>query len=56
MEKIWRHTFYDKLKVAPEEHPVLLTEVPLNPTFNREKITKTMFEKFDVPGNISPMD
>jgi len=47
MEHIWDHTFGpEKLNIDPTNSKVLLTEPPLNPLRNREKMIEVMFEKY----------
>ena len=50
MEKIWGHIFTHELRVAPEDYNVMLTETPLNPKENKEKMAQLMFEYFNVKG------
>ncbi|XP_069326393.1 uncharacterized protein [Eulemur rufifrons] len=49
MEKIWHHSFYQVLHIAPEQHPVLVTDPPLNATANKEKVMQILFETFNIP-------
>ena len=44
--QVWNHTFYDKLQIDPKKCKVLLTEPPMNPRSNRERLITEMFETF----------
>ncbi len=46
MEHLWHYTFYDKMKIEPSKHRIMLTEAPGNPLINRERTLTTMFEKY----------
>jgi centractin len=48
MEHIWNYV-YTQLKVTGKDHPVLLTEAPLNPQKHRETAAEFFFEKLGVP-------
>ncbi|OGM48820.1 hypothetical protein ABOM_003037 [Aspergillus bombycis] len=55
LEKLYRHAFYHELKVATEEHPILLAESPFTSDADREKTVQMMFENFNAPAlNIVP--
>merc|ERR1719443_17333 len=46
MEKIWHHTFYNELRISPEEHSILLTERGYSFTTSAEReIVRDMKEK-----------
>ncbi|XP_070787913.1 actin-like protein 9 [Pituophis catenifer annectens] len=49
-EALWRHLFYHELKVAPEDHALLMSDPPLCPTTNREKLVEVVFESLNSPG------
>lgn len=51
MEQIWSHTFFEQLRVNPDEHCVMVTEAPLNSNANREKSIELLHETFDVAGS-----
>lgn len=49
MERLWSYTFSEQLGVDSSDHAVLITEPPLNPLKNKEKMTSMLFETFCIP-------
>jgi actin-related protein 2 len=50
MGHLWDYTFYEKLRVDPTDRKVLLTEPPMNPKTNRQRMCEVMFEKYGFGG------
>ena len=44
---LFHQAFYIEMCCRVEDHAILLTEPPLNPKLNREKLVEMMFEKFN---------
>ncbi|KAF9163022.1 Arp2/3 complex subunit, actin nucleation center [Actinomortierella ambigua] len=50
MKHLWDYTFNDKLKIDPRDTKIMLTEPPMNPKANREKMVETMLEEYGFQG------
>ena len=50
MKHLWDYTFSEKLKVDTNGAKILLTEPPMNPRANRQKMCEVMFEDYGFGG------
>lgn len=50
MQEVWKHTFYNELRVDPNEQHVLMTEPPLNSKAHRERMVEVCLGVFRAPG------
>lgn len=50
MEHLWDYAFYERLQEDTTGKKILLTEPPMNPLKNREKMCDVMFEKYNFGG------
>ncbi|XP_007950126.1 actin-like protein 7A [Orycteropus afer afer] len=49
VQDIWEYLFRQEMKIAPEEHAVLVSDPTLSPHTNREKYAEMLFETFNMP-------
>ncbi|XP_048194644.1 actin-like protein 7A isoform X2 [Perognathus longimembris pacificus] len=49
VQDIWEYLFQQEMKIASEEHAVLVSDPPLSPHTNREKYAEMLFETFNTP-------
>jgi len=53
METIWRYGLHHELGLSTvTDRPILITEAPMNPIANREKMAQILFESLQAPGKI----
>ena len=50
MAHLWDYTFDEKMKISTAGRKILLTEPPMNPLKNREKMCEVMFERYNFGG------
>ncbi|EDQ86682.1 uncharacterized protein MONBRDRAFT_35254 [Monosiga brevicollis MX1] len=50
MRHVWNYTFHEKMQIDPKGCKVVLTEPPMNPARNRERMITEMFETFEFEG------
>ena len=50
MKHLWDYTFDEKLRVNTQGRKVLLTEPPMNPKVNRQRMAQVMFEEYGFEG------
>ncbi|VVT45995.1 uncharacterized protein SAPINGB_P000994 [Magnusiomyces paraingens] len=50
MTHLWDYSFYDRMNIDTRGRKVLLTEPPMNPLANREKMAEVMFERYGFGG------
>lgn len=48
-QRLFHQSFYNELKVAPEEHPLLILEATLNPLHVRQNTLQLLMEEFSAP-------
>lgn len=50
IEDLWSYTFYEELKISPEESYTVISDSPLNPNKYREKTIEILFDLFNFEG------
>jgi len=50
MKHLWDYTFYERMKIEPKDHKILLTEPPMNPKQNQKLMLENMFETYGFEG------